>query len=218
MQVGHINAPHGHYPTASAREAQCLECGRFHRNGASCGGSAQAARPNWEPKPYTQGQADLIKTMMAERGITNEMLVKVFPSRPTSAGDAHKVIEWLKGQAKTGKTYTAPKLPVGKRGYGYYAIPAGELGYVKPHFFRVKTAKGTGFQYLDEKASDSLYPVRGARRAEIMKWLAENHKMSGALYGQLIGNCRFCHKDLTDENNPYKALGAGPDCGPKYLG
>lgn len=185
--------------------------------------TARDSQPAWKPKPYSQNQADLIKKLMAERGITPATLFAQFPQRPTTFAEGSEVIGWLMKQAKVekaegGKTYTAPKLTTGKRGYGYYAIPAGVLGYEKPHFFRVHDAKGTGFQYLDEKASDDLYPVRGARRAEIMKWLAANEKQAGALYGQLIGNCRFCHKDLTDENNPYKSLGAGPDCGPRYLG
>lgn len=210
-----------------AREARCLECGQFHRYGASCASTAQDSRPRWEAKTFvmTEGRANLIKTMMAERGITAEQLVAEFPSRPASKQEFQDVLTWIRGRAASpsapaqgGKTHTVPTLPTGKRGYGYYAIPAGVLGYTKPHFFRVKNAKGTGFQYLDEKASDNLYPVRGARRAEIMKWLAENDRQAGALYGQLIGNCRFCHKDLTDETNPYKAQGAGPDCGPKYLG
>jgi hypothetical protein len=188
--------------------------------------TSQDARPTWEPKPYSEGQAKLIKTMCAERGITSEQLMGVFPERPTTFSDASKVISWIKKQPKPtrpsspqgGQTHTVPKLPTGKRGYGYYAIPAGELGFTKTHFFRVKNAAGTGFQYLDEKASDFLYPQRGARRAMIMEWLSENSEKAGALYGELIGNCRFCHKDLTDENNPYKSRGAGPDCGPKYLG
>lgn len=188
---------------------------------------AQDTRPTWQAKPYSENQAKLIKTMAAERGISTEQILAVFPKRPTTFAEGGQVINWLKAQPKAaspapapqgGNTHTVAKIPVGKRGYGYYAIPAGELGFAKPHFFRVKTARGTGFQYLDEKASDELYPVRGARRAEIMAYLAANDKAAGALYGQLIGNCRFCHKDLTDETNPYKQLGAGPDCGPKYLG
>jgi len=218
----------------ATREARCLECRGFHRYGASCAAATTArdSRPRWETRtdtrPFSERQADLIKTMMAERGITAAQLLAQFPARPTTFAQGGTVINWLKAQPKAtslptpspqgGRTHTVPLLPVGKRGYGYYAIPAGELGFDKPHFFRVKKAPGTGFQYLDEKASNSLYPVRGARRAQIMKWLAANDKLAGALYGQLIGNCRFCHKDLTDENNPYKALGAGPDCGPKYLG
>jgi hypothetical protein len=185
-----------------------------------------ARQTSTDVRPYSEGQARLIKTMCEERDITPAQLMAVFPSRPTTFAEASKVIAWIKGQTKpsqpsspqAGKTYTVPKLPTGKRGYGYYAIPAGELGYAKPHFFRVKTAKGSGFQYLDEKASDDLYPVRGARRAQIMEYLAANNEAAGALYGELIGNCRFCHKDLTDTNNPYKSRGAGPDCGPKYLG
>lgn len=189
--------------------------------------TARDTRPTWKPRPYSENQANLIKKMAEERGISTADLLAVFPQRPTTFEEGGKVINWLKAQVKAtspvapaqgGKTHTVPKLPTGKRGYGYYAIPAGELGYTKPHFFRVKNAKGTGFQYLDEKASDELYPVRGARRAEIMNYLAANNEAAGALYGKLIGNCRFCHKDLTDENNPYKSQGAGPDCGPRYLG
>lgn len=183
------------------------------------------ARDTFRP---TQAQLNYLGSLCEARGFTSQRIGEMF-RKPINNAEFSTILQWVKGQplvqapspaapAQSGKTHTVPKLPTGKRGYGYYAIPAGELGYSKPHFFRVKNAKGTGFQYLDEKASDELYPVRGARRAEVMKWLAAHEKEAGALYANLIGNCRFCHKDLTDEDNPYKAQGAGPDCGPKYLG
>lgn len=190
---------------------------------------AQDSRPTWrkgdslKPFVYTQGRANLIKDMMQERGITPQQMLERFPNRPSTREEFQDIFAWLKEQGKKAEASTpAPAaqamLPTGKRGYGYYAIPAGELGYAKPHFFRVKNARNGATQYLDEKAGPDLYPVRGARKAEVMKWLAAHEQEAGALYGQLIGNCRFCHKDLTDEDNPYKKLGAGPDCGPKYMG
>ena len=196
MQVGHINAPRGHYP-------------------------ARDTRPAWEPKPYTEKQAAFITKLMTECGITPEALRAVFPSRPSSAADASKVIDWLKGQQATVTvTKTAPNwddIPDGNYAFEYQG---------KTHFYRVSRKAGKGkyagrtFVNVQERASSVLYRVDDyKRRAAILRSIREKGpETCGLLFAQRLGKCRFCFEDLTDEDNPYKALGAGPVCGPKHLG
>lgn len=222
MQMGHINAPRGHYPQA-----------------------AQDSKPRWQPKPYTQGQADLIKTMMTERGITTDVLRTVFPSRPSSAADASKVIEWLKAQPRADQTcpYCGdPKgqlrhacrlmsqvKPIAKAAPNWDDIPDGNYAYEyhgKTHFYRVSRKAGRGkyagrtFVNVQERASSVLYPVDDYKqRAAILHSIRENGpEACGLLFAERLGKCRFCFEDLTDEDNPYKSRGAGPVCGPKRLG
>lgn len=96
---------------------------------------------------------------------------------------------------------------------GYYAITE---GYDKPHFFRVKNGRKPGVVFLDEQASDDLFPVRNrTRRTEILATIAKDPAKAMALYGELIGRCARCHRVLTDHKNPYFHMGLGPECGSK---
>jgi hypothetical protein len=171
------------------------------------------SRPRWEPKPYSQNQAELIKHLMAERGITAEALLQVFPQRPTTFKEGRLVIAWLMRQPKTATPSSSPQVHVVD---GFYAIPAGELGYDKPHFFRVKNGRKPGVVFLDEQASDDLHRVPFANRKAILEYIAKNAKEARALYGQLIGRCARCRRTLTDHSNPYFEMGLGPECGGKY--
>jgi hypothetical protein len=174
---------------------------------------ATDSRPAWQPKPYSENQAALIKTLVAERGITTEQFLQVFPQRPATFADGRKVIQWLLSQPK--KTTPTPSSSQSVAD-GFYAIPAGELGYDKPHFFRVKNGRKPGVVFLDEQASDDLHRVPYANRKDILTYLAANAKEARARYGQLIGRCARCRRTLTDHSNPYFTQGLGPECGGKY--
>lgn len=178
--------------------------------------NARDSRPNWAPKPYTQGQADLIKTMMSERDITPAMLMKVFPSRPETFADASKVIEWLKAQTKTvnSPSPSTPQLPElaplaepGKRAQAMHYALRDEEGTVR--FYRVKARRNGGY-FVDQQVSDNYYPVRqGATRGSILGSIGKDPKAALALYGQELGRCGRCGRTLTSE---YRELGIGPVC------
>lgn len=180
--------------------------------------NAQDSRPSWEPKPYTQAQADLIKLMMSERDITAEQLRQVFPSRPSSAAEASKVIDWLKGQTKTvsGRTSAQKAKGVdlrtykqgGKRLIGINYALREEDGTVK--FYRVKPGRKEGFFFVDIQASDDLYPIKApVRKQAILDRISADPEAALALYGQEIGACGRCGRTLTSE---YRKLGIGPEC------
>jgi hypothetical protein len=179
--------------------------------------AARDSRPTWKPRPYTQGQADLIKLMMSERDITPQMLVKVFPNRPQTQDDARKVIEWLKGQTKTVNSPApttpqydgiAPKPEPGKRAQAFHYALRDEDGVVK--FYRVKAGRKEGFYFVDAQASDEYYPIRNAaHRAAILDAINADRKAALALYGQELGRCGRCGRTLTSE---YRQLGIGPVC------
>jgi len=172
--------------------------------------NAQDSRPAWEPKPYTEKQAAFITKLMGERGITADKLREVFPSRPSSAGEASKVIDWLKGQQApvvvTPLAGVAPLPESGKPHSFHYALE--EQGEVK--FYRVKRGRKPGFWFIDVQASDDYYPVRNpSRKDAILKAIAQDPQAALARYGQLIGRCGRCGKTLTSE---YRELGIGPIC------
>lgn len=207
----------------ATREARCLECQRFHRNGASCAPAtttARDSRPSWEPRPYSEGQAKLIKTMCEERGITAAQLLAVFPKRPTTFADGSKVIEWVKAQGFPQATPTSPTAQEageaiatrrdknGKPQPSYYAIDID--GTLK--FYRVKAGRKPGFYFIEVQASDDLHPIRNAAvKADIIAAIrAQGPAQAMARYGQELGSCGHCHRTLTDETS--RALGIGPVC------
>jgi hypothetical protein len=192
--------------------------------------TARDTRPTWQPRPYSEGQAQIIKAMCQERGITAEALRTVFPTRPTTFDEGSKVIAWIKGtdatnapaqpsapQASKPRFVTAEMLPEGN-----YAIPYNG----KTHFYRVSHKEGKGkwagttFVSIKERASDVLYPM-GSKAAEAAaKWSIVNYgyEASRMLFSEKLGECWHCTRALTDEDNPYKPHGLGPVCGPKVMG
>jgi uncharacterized protein DUF6011 len=181
--------------------------------------AAQDLRPSWAPKPYTQGQADLIKLMASERDITTAQLLSVFPERPSTFAEGSKVIEWLKAQTKTMNTPSspapsqgydgiAPKAKDGKRAQAYHYALTEEDGTVK--FYRVKAGRNPNFYFVDAQASDDYYPIRNfAAKHAILKRINADRDGALALYGREVGRCGRCNRTLTSE---YRKLGIGPVC------
>jgi hypothetical protein len=86
----------------------------------------------------------------------------------------------------------------------------------KPHFYRVTAGRKAGIVFVNEQASDETYPVRNPNaRKEILAEIAKDVEKAGVAYATLIGSCRRCGRTLTDANNPYLAMGFGPECGSK---
>lgn len=122
--------------------------------------------------------------------------------------------------------------PVKARTFDSYDdITDGNYALVDPdgknRFYRI-TRKGGKGQYagrtfinIQERASEELFPVRGAwaRRAAILDRIrTAGVEASHLLYAQLLKRCWHCHTELTDNTQPYHRFGLGPYCGPKVMG
>lgn len=117
--------------------------------------------------------------------------------------------------------------PVVKKYDEYTDVVDGNYAYIyngKTHFYRVtrETAKygkwaGKTFIKVQERASDQLfkiydYKMKQAILSEIRKFgISESQKF----FAEKLGRCWRCGKTLTDDFNPYKDQGLGPDCGTK---
>lgn len=195
-----------------------------------------------------EGYIQLIGQYCKDNHIDLADLTKAFPARPTTVEQAVEVAvwasnrvaqavvqdrkpQWVKPLRRSGQPafvsepVSAPPAPsLAQYGTdtqvadGYFAVPAGELGFSKPHFFRLKHGAKTGrwakTQFMTEQASDENYPVKGKRKAEVLRWLASNEQAARELYGTLISRCSRCNRTLTDHDNPYFPA-YGPECGGK---
>jgi hypothetical protein len=93
----------------------------------------------------------------------------------------------------------------------------------KTHFYRVTRVVGTGkwagrtFINVQERASDELYKIYDyAMKKAVLTTIRETGvAISQKMFAEKLGRCWRCGKLLTDELNPYKDAGLGPDCGTK---
>lgn len=99
---------------------------------------------------------------------------------------------------------------------GRYAVPLED----KTHFYVVKLAHPkAGFRWVKEQASDELFKMYPNQQEAALKAILEyGLEKAGLLYGERLGQCRNCGRGLTDDDNPYKPYGYGPECGPKKMG
>jgi hypothetical protein len=108
----------------------------------------------------------------------------------------------------------------------YADIVDGNYAYLyngKTHFYRITRVAGKGkwegrtFINVQERASDELYKIYDYNMKKSV--LAEIHnqgiEVSQKMFAERLGRCWRCGKSLTDEFNPYKPQGLGPDCGTK---
>jgi hypothetical protein len=100
---------------------------------------------------------------------------------------------------------------------GRYAVELdGEL-----RFYHLETGKPggnwAGVRFLKRKSTDNLWPIRNdAEKTRIMQAIIDAGPEAAEItYAVTLKSCRRCHRDLTDQKNPYLAMGLGPDCGEK---
>lgn len=98
---------------------------------------------------------------------------------------------------------------------GYYALKNVEGHKNEITFYRLRTPKQgnwTHMQFIDQVVGHGKrYPVRGDARAKIQNLIREQGAVQAQqLYGQEIGACGRCGRELTDDTS--RRFGIGPDC------
>jgi hypothetical protein len=217
-----------------AREAACLECGKFHRGGASCAPAAARNDGSYETEIkghkvrcgggyVSEAQAkwmiDIATTRVLPAGATVEsLLVRLEQGFAKFAGsqfitkykDLPRVtpamVEAVAPGAST-EEFKAAQATRPEVADGRYA--AEHEGTLK--FFKVKNGRKPGFVFLDVQASDDWHSIRNPRRInEILTLIAEDELSAARRYGMELGKCSRCGRTLTDETS--RAYGIGPDC------
>ena len=97
---------------------------------------------------------------------------------------------------------------------GRYAIDLnGKLGFFKVDV--VTEGKWAGWTFVKRiigggRGSDNLVPVKGSERSTVLNTIGSDPQGAMLRYGQEIGICGVCSRDLTDESS--RAKGIGPIC------
>lgn len=100
-----------------------------------------------------------------------------------------------------------PEVPAGR-----YAVhmdgDSNELSFFKVD--KPEEGKWAGWTFVKHLASDTEYPVKGARKYRVLEAIAADIEGALATYGREIGACGMCGKTLTNDES--RAYGIGPDC------
>jgi hypothetical protein len=100
-----------------------------------------------------------------------------------------------------------PTIPAGR-----YAVADSIDGVLK--FYQIdkpKEGRWQGFTFLKVFASDTTYPIKDyARKTQLLNLIAKNPTEAMKRYGQEIGTCGCCGRQLTDAES--RAYGIGPIC------
>lgn len=146
-------------------------------------------------------------------------------------GNASRWISRLIDRINTARktpAVVAPAAPAKPAYDAYTDITDGNYAIVregKTHFYRITRREGKGqyagrtFINIQERASDELFPVRGAWA--VRKSILDSIRTAGVdaahlMYADRLGMCWHCNRTLTDDvHNPYRKFGVGPVCGPK---
>lgn len=123
---------------------------------------------------------------------------------------ASEIIDWyLTNKGPLPRKADAPILKAAREvAAGSYAIEfEGRL-----RFFQVETpdnGRWAGWTFVKEQASDEFWPVKGARKGQVLDAIAQDPEAL-ARYGKELGVCGLCHRTLTDPES--RSLGLGPVC------
>lgn len=179
---------------------------------------AEFGTPQIGPLAPTEKQIKFYKMLVTDKHLTDEQRYTLKTALATyDKRTISKTIDWLLGlpwkpkpvvAAEVPKVQEAPK----KIPQGYYAVTDPLDGVLKFYRVRVpKNGKWQGMSFLSQVSGDNHLSMRD--KAERDRIYGEIEKdITGALkrFGQEIGQCGHCRKQLTDEDS--RKFGIGPVC------
>jgi hypothetical protein len=155
-----------------------------------------AVRPE---RKATEGQISYLTDLLATRVAPEGSDYALIDPATLSFADASLAIDVLSKRPRATAATSAHGIREGR--YAFQPEDAQAM------FLRVSR---TGRVY--SQAGPSEHPYRGTD-TDALRWIAANPREAAALYGQLIGCCGRCGRELTDETS--RSAGLGPDCAKK---
>jgi uncharacterized protein DUF6011 len=105
-------------------------------------------------------------------------------------------------------------IPVGERGYGFYALPGPAD---QPAHYRVErptTGPGAGRTFVLRLAAGSASTLDRGESIEVLEAIAADPEAAGALFTESTGNCRDCNRFLRIKSSVDQHR--GPKCARKH--
>lgn len=179
----------------------------------------------WHTEPATDAQKNMLTKIAAKKLSGEALAAKVFEIQTCKKSEVDAIKNFLFQLPWPKKVATEATAPA-KTVEDWADIADGNYAYAykgKTHFYRVARVAGKGkwagrtFVNVQERASDELYRIYDYTMVKaVLTSIRENGpKICGQLFAEKLGKCYRCGKSLTDEENPYKSMGLGPDCGAK---
>lgn len=178
-----------------------------------------------------------VKLCARNHGVAAETQPEVQPTSNVVWKPKHR--SWLDVERETRATRQAPPTPAvaskpePKRAApaatlpevasGRYAVlvPGGYPANEALKFFKVDRpteGKWAGWTFLNIQAGDELFPIKNFQmKLEVLRLIAADPKAAMLRYGQEIGNCGHCGRDLTSNKKDTDGMtsrerGIGPVC------
>lgn len=143
---------------------------------------------------------DLIDRMNASTDVPTDVEVETFKA----------AVQTTSAKPEPGSAALWATIPVGGKGFGYYALRHGE----EVHFYRIERkteGKWKGYTFVTEQGGDTFYPIEPRARAfAILSQIAGDYEAAGMLYASELNKCTRCGRTLTDKDS--RARGMGPEC------
>lgn len=180
-------------------------------------------------KPATAAQKNMIRNLRDKKATAENVIITDEAIEALAMGDIDywKNTIWnMPWPTKTGSAVAVIEAKQAAKFDLYEDIANSNYAYEyngKTHFYRVTREQGTGkwagntFIKVQERASDDLYKIynREMKKAILEKIREIGPEQCRINFAERLGCCARCGKTLTDEFNPYKSIGLGPDCGTK---
>lgn len=182
--------------------------------------------PVQNPNAPTFKQIDYFRALVLGKQLTDDQRTRLLDSLPTATRQSVTAsIQWLIGLPWTPRVFVprpaqpsyqkygvGPRPVTPKIDQGYYAIvdPADQV--LKFYQVRVpKQGRWVGYTFVSQVCGENRLNIRDrTEREKILGEIAKNPLESLKRYGQEIGECGHCRKQLTDAES--RAFGIGPVC------
>jgi hypothetical protein len=169
----------------------------------------------------TEKQIQFFKSLVAGKKLTDDQRKSLLETLPfANRRSMTDSIQWLTGLPWDDqrpfipyrRQVPRPVVPTVKVAQGYYAVVSPYDNILK--FFQVRTphkGKWNGYVFVSSVSGGNKLNIRDqATREAILEEIAKNPTEALKRFGQEIGECGHCRKQLTDAES--RTFGIGPVC------
>ncbi len=168
----------------------------------------------------SQKQIDFFKSLVAKKSLSDTQRTQMLSTLTVLDKRAiSSTIQWLIGLPWMPRPAVTPQGPRNSAGCPEQSLDTGYYAVVDPldqvlRFFYIKAPKQgrwVGYRFLSEVSGENMFSVRArGDRDRIFTEIAKDKLGALKRFGQEIGQCGHCRKQLTDAES--REFGIGPVC------